>query len=143
MRNHLRGPESCGTSKRPGRPPKITNAARRRLFREASKRQSSSKDLQKSQNLPITARRVHQLLHEQLSFVYRNRKTEPALSAKHKRHVDWVKKKVTWIMGKWETVVFSDEKKFNLNGPDRSQCQWQDLRKKQLFSKILFGGGSV
>ena len=57
--------------------------------------------------------------------------------------VDWEKKKVTWTKEKWETVVFSDEKKFNLYGPDGSQYYWHDLRKKQLFSKRLFGGGSV
>ena len=37
--------------------------------------------------------------------------------------------------------MFSDEKKFDLDGPDG---YWYDLRKeKQLFSKTLFGGGSV
>ena len=40
-------------------------------------------------------------------------------------------------------MVFSDEKKFNLDGADGSQFYWHDLRKeKQLFSKRLFGGGS-
>ena len=41
-------------------------------------------------------------------------------------------------------MVFSDEKKFNLDGPDCSQCYWHDLRKeKQLYSKRPFEGGSV
>ena len=41
--------------------------------------------------------------------------------------------------------MFSDKKKFNLDGLDTSQCYWHDLRKekKRLFSKRLFGGGSV
>ena len=52
FRNYLKDSESHGARKRPDHPPKITNAARRRLFREASKGQSSSRDLQKSQNLP-------------------------------------------------------------------------------------------
>ena len=57
---------------------------------------------------------------------------------------DWVKKKVIWTKEKWETVAFSDEKKFNLDGPDGSQCYWYDLGKeKQLFSKRQFGGESV
>ena len=41
-------------------------------------------------------------------------------------------------------MVFSDEKNCNLDGPNGFQCYWHDLRKaKQLFSKRLFGGGSV
>ena len=56
--------------------------------------------------------------------------------------VAWVMKKVTWTKEKWEAVVFSGEKKFNLDGPDGTQCYWHDLRKeKQLFSKRPFGGG--
>ena len=102
VRNYLKDSESYVTRKRPGRPPKIKNAARRRLFREASKGQSSSRDLQKSQNIPITPRRVRQLLHESPNLVYRNRKTAPLLTADHnKMRVDWVKKKVTWTKEKW------------------------------------------
>ena len=116
---------------------KLQVLARRRLFREASKGQSSSRDLQKSQNLPISPRRVHQLLHESPNLIYQNMKTVPALTAKHKKmHLDWIKKKVTWTKEKWETMVFSDEKKFNLDGPDSSWCYWHNLRKQlQLFSK--------
>ena len=144
MRNYLKDPESYGTRKCPDHPPKFTNAARRRLFREASKKQSCSRNLQKYQNSPITPIRVCKLLHESPNPVYRD-KTAPALTAKHRKMcVDWVKKKVTWTKEKWETGVFSDEKKFNLDGPDGSQCYWHDLRmEKQLFSKRLFGEGSV
>ena len=58
-------------------------------------------------------------------------------------HEDWVRK-LTLTMEKWESVVFSNEKQFNLDGPDGSQCYWHYLRKeKRLFSKRPFGGGYV
>ena len=44
----------------------------------------------------------------------------------------------------WSSVIFSDEKKFNLDGPDGIQCYWRDLRKEpQYFQKRQSGGGSV
>jgi hypothetical protein len=40
--------------------------------------------------------------------------------------------------------VFSDEKKFNLDGPDGNQFYWHDIRKEpQYYSKQAMGGGSV
>ncbi len=41
-------------------------------------------------------------------------------------------------------MVFSDEKKFNLDGPDRLTHYWHDLRKVETIrSRRVHGGGSV
>ena len=41
-------------------------------------------------------------------------------------------------------MIFSDEKKFNCDGPDGFRYYWHDLRKDpEYFSKRNFGGGSV
>ena len=42
------------------------------------------------------------------------------------------------------TIIFTDEKKLNLNGPNGIQCYWHDLRKEeQVFPKRPFCGVSV
>lgn len=44
----------------------------------------------------------------------------------------------------WHNVVFSDEKKFNLDGPDGYSYYFHDLRKEEIIlSRRHSGGGSV
>ncbi|KAG2978784.1 hypothetical protein PC121_g21828 [Phytophthora cactorum] len=44
----------------------------------------------------------------------------------------------------WRRVIFSDEKKFNLDGPGGYQYYWHDVRADtELYSKRVSGGGSV
>ncbi len=44
----------------------------------------------------------------------------------------------------WTNVVYSDEKKFNLDGPDGYAYYWHDIRKEEkIFSARVQGGGSV
>ena len=45
----------------------------------------------------------------------------------------------TWKK-KWKNVIFSDEKKWNLDGPDGYSNYWYDINKnKEIFSKRPFG----
>ncbi|GBO31685.1 hypothetical protein AVEN_166392-1 [Araneus ventricosus] len=67
--------------------------------------------------------------------------SRPPLTEVHKRLRLETKECIT--MGKKWDVIFSDEKKFNLDGPDGFRYFWYDLRKeKEIFSKRTFGGGS-
>ncbi|RCN41211.1 hypothetical protein ANCCAN_12849 [Ancylostoma caninum] len=44
----------------------------------------------------------------------------------------------------WSKIVWSDEKKFNLDGCDGQEGYWRDARKEpRFFSKRKFGGGSL
>jgi hypothetical protein len=47
-------------------------------------------------------------------------------------------------VGIWQSTVFSDEKKFNSNGPEGYKNYWRDLRQPaQSFEHRQNGGGSV
>ncbi len=57
--------------------------------------------------------------------------------------LQWATERVHWTT-KWREIIFSDEKKFNLDGPDGNQYYWHDLRKEpQYYSRRASGVGSV
>ena len=56
---------------------------------------------------------------------------------KNSQQVKWVKEKVTWSDHRWTKMIFSDEKKFNLDDPGGCQTYWHELRKdEQVFFSI-------
>ncbi|OWZ03690.1 Transposase, partial [Phytophthora megakarya] len=67
------------------------------------------------------------------------------LTPEHKRaRMEYAK---TWLLypsNVWPNVIFSDEKKWNLDGPDGYQKYWQDLRlPKRQTVRRQNGGGSL
>lgn len=52
---------------------------------------------------------------------------DPALSKSHKgKRVLWATEFVAKTHVDWKKSVFSDLEKISLNGPNCSQCYWQD-----------------
>ena len=70
--------------------------------------------------------------------------TGPSLTVKHREErLKWAKDCSHWCT-LLRRIVFSDEKKLNLDGLDGFAHYWHDLRKEpQYFSKRQQGGGSV
>ncbi|GMG17177.1 unnamed protein product [Phytophthora fragariaefolia] len=72
------------------------------------------------------------------------RKPAPAIKPHHKVARAAFAAKFLSKTRMWRRVIFSDKKKFNLDGPDGYQYYWHDVRTDtELCSKRVSGGGSV
>lgn len=144
VRSFLKFGINYGTVKRTGRPPKISPRTQRAIFHLATTHHKTCRSIRDSLNLPVSTRRVQQIMRANPIAEYTKRKAKPGLKKQHKlRRLEFAKKYVDFGQS-WSKVIFSDEKKFNLDGPDCVQFYWHDLRKeKEVRMSRNFGGGSL
>jgi len=128
-----------------GRPSKLSDADKRRISRAASKGDLSSSGLVRALQLPVSPRSIRRVLANDANLRYKRICRTPAMRKHHeKERLSWAMEKMVWSMDKWRQIVWSDEKKFNLDGPDGLAFAWHDLRKeKKWFSKRHSGGQSL
>ena len=137
-------PKNYGINYKTGRPSSLSKRSKMLISREASNKMTSSTVIVEKLNLQVSPRTVRRVLNSSPHLKYAKMTPKPILTKLHKeRRLAWAREKV--VFGKnWETTIFSDEKKFNLDGPDGFAYYWHDLRKeKRIFSTRGGGGGSV
>ncbi|EGT49447.1 hypothetical protein CAEBREN_03079 [Caenorhabditis brenneri] len=140
--NFVKNPKHYEQNLKSGAPPKLTSRDRRLIIREASNSIKSCNDIKKDLGLNVSKQTVWRVIDKDPNIVRGVLKPAPRLTDDHKRcRLDFARNNMNT---NWEKVVFSDEKKFNADGPDGYKYYWHDLRKdKLLFSKRNFGGGSL
>lgn len=144
INNYINLGKNYGKKKIPGRKPILTNRDKSRIIRKASNNTMSAAEIKGELSLTVCTRRVQQILHEDKNLVFTRKMAKPRLTDFHKSARLEFAKKYVGKSNMWDKVIFSDEKKFNLDGPDGLQYYWHDLRKdpKTCMSRN-FGGGSV
>ncbi|GBO08049.1 Transposable element Tc3 transposase [Araneus ventricosus] len=137
--NFLKNPGKYGQQRHTGRPSSVSLCEKRMITRQACFKKQTSKEIK----LAMQCSNCSMSFTKRKKVRYGKLMTQPPLTKVHKRlRVEFAKKCIT--MGKKWDVIFSDEKKFNLDGPNGFRYFWYDLRKeKEIFSKRTFGGGSV
>lgn len=142
--NYLKDPSSYNKIKRSGRKPILKPRDKRSILRKASNSSLSCKKIIHDLSLKVSRWTINRVINNSGNLKYAKKKTMPALTEDHKdKRLKWARKKMTWNK-EWEKVIWTDEKKFNLDGPDGFNYYWHDLRKEKIFSlKRNMGGGSV
>ena len=124
--------------------PKIWKTQHRDIVRAASNDARTAREIRDRYNCDVTVRRVQQLVRNVPQMTYKKMLSGPKLTPTHmEARLKGARDYSNWRT-RWRRVVFIDEKKFNLDGPDGFTYYWHDLRKEpQYFSKCQQSGGGV
>lgn len=144
VRNYLRLGCKYGINNKKGNNTKVTKRQIGQIKDLATKQKMTAAKIVSELQLPIKKRQVQNILSKCEYIKWKKPCRKPALKPHHKAaRLEFAKKHMA--MGdKWKSVVFSDEKKFNLDGPDGLSHYWHDLRHNDppRLSRN-FGGGNV
>ena len=154
--NFLRNPIRYGAKTSLGRPRILTPTDKRYIGRKVLNSTISISRIRGELGLSASRTTVWRAIRCNPNMVRQTMKKAPRLLQYHRDMrlqfsrwniaTDWSKVRFD-LLGRFSEffkIIWSDEKKFNLDGSDGSRYYWRDLRKEpQVFSRRNFGGGSL
>ena len=123
---------------------KLSDRDVRKIQRDASNKQTSASQILREGGYDVSVRTIQSVLHNCEYLHHEKMLKKPLISAPNKAgRLQYARDHQTWTKER-EEVFWSDEKKWNLDGPDGWAYYWHDLRKEKLiFSKRQQGGGGI
>ena len=119
----------------------ITTIQEKNCSRSKKKTSSTSKILKSLVDAPCSTRTIRRHLNNE-KLKHEKRIHRPWLTMKHKeKRLEYARQYQTMSAKVWRKVVFSDEKKFNLDGPNVLQKYWHVKKIPEKNYSTRYGGG--
>uniref|UniRef100_A0A914Q3Z0 Transposase n=1 Tax=Panagrolaimus davidi TaxID=227884 RepID=A0A914Q3Z0_9BILA len=141
--NYLKNRRGYGSKNhKRGRKSKLNNRQKRQIVECASNSTKSTLEIRNELGLDVHRETVRRIIINSGRIVRAKMLPAPALKPKHiEKRLIFARKNMDTS---WNTIIFSDEKKFILDGPDGFSHYWHDLKKEpRYFKRRNFGGGSL
>lgn len=82
--NFLKDPENYAVRKRTGRPSTVSTRSKREIWRLAVDKNMSAGEIKSQMDLPVSKRRILQIVKENTNIQYQQRQKAPKLLPRHK-----------------------------------------------------------
>lgn len=140
----LRDTENYGKNMKGRKVTALTTSDKRLILRLASNSHDSLAKIKEKAGVNASISTVRRVIHNATHLKFLKLKKKPVLLPQRKQcRLNFCRASMTWSR-EWYRIIFSDEKKFNLEGPDGYNCYFHDLRKEEhILNRLHSREGSV
>lgn len=144
VHNFLKASKSRITKKKKKSKKIISRELKSKILQKIRQGPTTISTIKRELDIPASKTTIWRTIHNISTVRCRKIMSKPLLTDKHKEaRLEFARLHMTWD-NEWKRVIFSDEKKFNLDGPDGWRYYWHDLRDEPtILARRHSGGGSI